>query len=163
LIGWDEILEGGIAPNATVMSWRGITGGIAAAKAGHDVVMTPTTYCYFDKYQSKDKDKEPLAIGGYLPVKMVYKYEPVPAELSEAEQKHILGAQGNVWTEYIKTPAQVEYMIFPRMLALAEVDWTPLSMRHWHVFKQRLRNFQPKLDEMGINYAPSIFKKPPKK
>ena len=122
IIGWDEILEGGLAPNATVMSWRGTQGGIEAAKEGHDVIMTPTSHAYFDYYQDDGPD-EPLAIGGFLPLKKVYSFNPIPAELSEEEAKHVLGAQGNVWTEYMKDPDKVEYMVFPRILAMGELTW----------------------------------------
>lgn len=123
IIGWDEILEGGLAPNATVMSWRGIEGGIDAAKQGHDVVMTPTSHVYLDYYQA-DSDTEPLAIGGFTPLKKTYSFEPVPEELNEEEAEYILGAQGNVWTEYIKSPEKAEYMAYPRAMAIAELDWT---------------------------------------
>ncbi len=123
LIGWDEILEGGLAPEATVMSWRGTAGGIEAARQGHDVIMTPTSHVYFDYYQG-DPELEPLAIGGLTPLRQVYAFEPVPDELTADEAKHVLGAQGNVWTEYMKTPHYVEYMVFPRLLALAEVVWS---------------------------------------
>jgi len=123
IIGWDEILEGGITPNATVMSWRGISGGIEAAKLKHDVIMTPRTCLYFDHYQTKQTENEPFAIGGYSPTKNVYNFEPVPANLTEEESKHILGAQANLWTEYISTFQHVEYMVLPRMAALCEVQW----------------------------------------
>ncbi|MEZ4778010.1 MAG: beta-N-acetylhexosaminidase [Flavobacteriaceae bacterium] len=122
IIGWDEILEGGLAPNATVMSWRSTEGGIAAAKQKHNVIMTPGSHCYFDHYQSKNEN-EPLAIGGFTSLEKVYSFNPIPAELSEEEVQYILGAQGNVWTEYMKTEDKVEYMVFPRILALSEVDW----------------------------------------
>ena len=128
LIGWDEILEGGLAPEATVMSWRGFNGGKEAAEQGHDVVMCPTSYCYFDYYQA-NPDFEPEAIGGFLPLKKVYSFEPVPEDLSADKVKHILGAQGNVWTEFIATPEHAEYMSVPRMTALAEVVWTPAELR----------------------------------
>ena len=154
LIGWDEILEGGLAPNATVMSWRGVQGGIAAAREGHDVVMTPTTYCYLDYYQSKITDKEPLAIGGYLPLDTVYSYEPVPSELSTDEAEHILGAQANVWTEYIATPELVEYMLLPRMTALAELTWTPKEMKNLEDFKKRLETQVERYKLMGWNFRP---------
>ncbi|MGN6163975.1 MAG: beta-N-acetylhexosaminidase, partial [Flavisolibacter sp.] len=124
MIGWDEILEGGLAPEATVMSWRGEAGGIAAAKMNHDVVMTPGNPVYFDHYQG-DPATEPLAIGGFNTLKKVYDYEPVPKELNEQEAKYVLGAQANLWTEYITTAEHVEYMVLPRMLALAEVVWSP--------------------------------------
>ncbi|MEO7927019.1 MAG: beta-N-acetylhexosaminidase [Saprospiraceae bacterium] len=152
IIGWDEILEGGIAPNATIMSWRGVQGGIDAAKAGHDVIMTPGDYCYFDHYQG-DRATEPLAIGGFTPLEKVYSFEPVPAELTLAETKHILGAQGNVWTEYIDTPEKVEYMAYPRAIALAEVLWTPPAKKNWTEFSTRLARHSDRLDGMGVKYA----------
>ena len=152
LIGWDEILEGGLAPNAAVMSWRGEKGGIAAAKEHHNVVMTPGEYCYLDHYQADPKN-EPLAIGGFLPLKKVYSYEPVPAGLSEEEAKYILGAQGNVWTEYLKSPEQVEYMTFPRAAALAEVIWSPKGPKDFDNFKIRLKRLAKVYDILGINYC----------
>lgn len=162
IIGWDEILEGGLAPNATVMSWRGSKGGIEAAKQGHDVIMTPNTYVYFDYYQSKDKENEPFSIGGFIPVEKVYSLNPTPKELNEKEAKHILGAQGNVWTEYIKTPEQVEYHALPRMSALAEVDWTPQDERNWDDFKSRLQQLRKRYDALGYNYAKHVFEDAPK-
>ncbi len=156
IIGWDEILEGGLAPNATVMSWRGESGGIEAAKQGHDVVMTPTSHCYFDYYQSVHPD-EPLAIGGYLPLEKVYNYHPVPEELSEEEAKHILGAQGNVWTEYIKTPEQVEYMAFPRAIALAEVNWSGKDHKDFDRFTKRLIHHINWLKKRGVNVANHLY------
>jgi hexosaminidase len=152
LIGWDEILEGGLAPDAAIMSWRGEEGGIEAARAGHDVVMTPTDYCYFDYYQA-EKDHEPLAIGGYLPLSRVYGYDPVPKILTQQETRHILGVQANVWTEYMATPAQVEYMIFPRIAALSEIAWTSPSNKNWQGFQQRLDNLVKHYDNRGINYS----------
>lgn len=154
LIGWDEILEGGAAPNATIMSWRGTEGGIEAAHAGHDVVMTPYSHLYFDYYQSEDQDSEPLAIGGFLPLDTVYAYEPVPDELSAAEATHILGAQANVWTEYMKTPEHIEYMVFPRMLALSEVVWSPRERRDYGGFLGRLPWHFDRLDALGVAYRP---------
>ena len=151
LIGWDEILEGGLAPGAAVMSWRGVSGGIAAAMAGHDVVMTPTSHLYFDYYQG-DARFEPLAIGGLLTLDQVYRYEPVPDTLTAAQATHILGAQGNIWTEYLKTPAQVEYMMFPRALALAELTWSPKAVRSWPSFEARLPHALRTLDRLGVNY-----------
>ncbi len=150
LIGWDEILEGGLAPNATVMSWRGEDGGIAAAKMGHDVVMTPGAYCYFDHYQGP-KESEPLAIGGNTTLEKVYSYNPLPASLSSEQQKHILGAQANVWTEYIATPAQVEYMAYPRACALSEVLWSPENKRNWSDFQVRMKFQYLLLQEMKVN------------
>lgn len=151
LIGWDEILEGGLAPGAAVMSWRGINGGIAAAKAGHDVVMSPTSHCYFDFYQSKQPG-EPEAIGGFLPLRTVYDYEPVPAALPPEQHKHVLGAQGNLWTEYIATPEHLEYMAYPRGAALAEGVWTPAALKNYEAFTTRLETHLQRLDALGVNY-----------
>jgi hexosaminidase len=153
LIGWDEILEGGLAPEATVMSWRGMEGGIEAARQGHDVIMTPTDHAYFDYYQGP-AEEEPLAIGGYLPLEKVYELEPVPEELTEEEGKHILGAQGNVWTEYIKTADHAEYMTFPRLLAMAEVGWTPAERKDWDDFNRRVGSHVERLDARGFNFRP---------
>ena len=138
LIGWDEILEGGLAPEATVMSWRGEDGGIKSARMGHDVVMTPGNYMYLDFYQA-DPKTQPYAIGGYTPIKKVYSYDPVPADSLTAEEcRHILGVQANTWTEYIQTPEHLEYMMFPRALAVAEIGWTPQELRTWEDFKPRM-------------------------
>ena len=156
IIGWDEILEGGLAPNATVMSWRGIAGGIEAAKQKHNVVMTPGAFCYLDKYQA-DPATEPLAIGGFLSVEKVYSYEPAPAELTPDQQKYILGVQGNIWTEYINTPAEVEYMAFPRAVALAEIGWLPAGPRNFEDFASRLKNHLKRFDKLGINYAKRLL------
>lgn len=156
IIGWDEILEGGLAPNATVMSWRGTKGGIAAAKEKHFVVMTPGTHVYFDHYQG-DRELEPTAIHGYSPLSKVYAYEPTPEELSKDEQKYILGAQANLWTEYIPTTEHVEYMAMPRMAALAEVLWTPAKLKDWESFKQRMQQQYQRYDAKGINYAKSAY------
>jgi hexosaminidase len=153
LIGWDEILEGGLAPGATVMSWRGEKGGITAAKAGHDVVMAPTDYTYFDYYQG-DPKTEPLAIGGYLPLQKVYIYNPIPAGLTQKQAKHILGAQGQVWTEYIPTPKKAEYMAFPRACALSEVLWTPMEKKDYNNFIDRLHIHLKRLDILDVNYRP---------
>ena len=155
LIGWDEILEGGmegLAPNAVVMSWRGIDGGIAAAQAGHDVVMTPTSNTYFDYYQSQDLTKEPLAIGGFLPLETVYAYEPVPPALDSTQAKRVLGTQGQIWTEYQRTPKNVEFMVFPRLVALAEVAWTPAGLKNYADFSARLRAHLARLDVLDVNY-----------
>lgn len=156
IIGWDEILEGGLAPNATVMSWRGEEGGIAAAKQQHTVIMTPGNWCYLDHYQASP-ETEPLAIGGLTTVEEVYSYEPLPASLTETEQQYILGAQGNVWTEYMKTPEHVEYMVYPRALALAEVVWTPKEKRNYEDFLRRLKQLQPWLDALQVNYARHVL------
>ncbi len=136
LIGWDEILEGGLAPKAVVMSWRGEKGGIEAAKQKHTVIMTPTTYVYLDYSQTKHEDS--LVIGGYLPLEKVYQYEPVPSVLSAADGRYILGAQANIWTEYMTSPSKIEYMIFPRVDALSEVLWSPKTVKNWMDFKKRL-------------------------
>ncbi|MFA8344075.1 MAG: beta-N-acetylhexosaminidase [Rhodothermaceae bacterium] len=156
LIGWDEILEGGLAPEATVMSWRGTKGGIAAANDNHNVIMTPTSHCYFDYYQD-EKSKEPLAIGGYLPLEKVYSYDPLPSELPKEKHKYILGAQGNVWTEYMKTPEHVEYMVFPRIDAMSEVTWTPVKNKNYEEFKTRLETQLERYKLMGINYSKSHY------
>jgi hexosaminidase len=151
MIGWDEILEGGLAPNATVMSWRGMKGGIEAAKSKHDVIMTPTDYVYFD-YGQGDPAYEPLNIGSYVPLAKVYSFEPVPKELTADEAKYIIGGQANIWTEYIKTASHVEYMAFPRMLALSEVLWSRAEDRNYADFQRRLVAHLPYLDAQGVNY-----------
>ncbi len=156
IIGWDEILEGGLAPNATVMSWRGTEGGIAAAKQHHDVIMTPGNYVYFDHYQSQGKN-EPVAIGGFTPVSEVYAYDPVPQELSKEESRFIKGAQANVWTEYIKNSEHVEYMVYPRAIALAEVLWSPADKKNYDNFLDRLKTHLPRLEAKGVNYAKHVF------
>jgi len=150
IIGWDEILEGGVAPNATVMSWRGEQGGIDAAKQHHSVIMTPTTYVYFDYSQTKQEDS--LTIGGYLPLETIYSYEPLPESLTADEQKYILGAQANVWSEYMSNPAKVEYMIFPRLTALSEVLWSPKAERNWDDFKNRLQQQYKRYDLWQVRY-----------
>ncbi|HYJ62407.1 MAG TPA: family 20 glycosylhydrolase, partial [Parafilimonas sp.] len=150
IIGWDEILEGGIAPNATIMSWRGEQGGIDAAKQHHTVIMTPGSYVYFDHAQNKNSDS--LTIGGYLPVETVYNYEPLPKELSPEEQKYIIGAQANVWSEYMSNPAKVEYMLFPRLEALSEVLWTPKENKNWDDFKNRLQQQYKRYDLWQVRY-----------
>ena len=158
IIGWDEILEGGLAPNATVMSWRGIEGGITAAKQGNDVIMTPTSFCYLDYYQSENRDSEPLAIGGYVPMEKVYSFDPTPEALTEKEAKHILGGQCNLWREYIPTETHVEYMLFPRLAALAEAVWTPKNEKNYDNYMIRLNNILKHYDAMNINYARSNLK-----
>ena len=152
IVGWDEILEGGLAEHATVMSWRGTDGGIAAAKANHDVVMSPGSHTYFDHYQSLTQTAEPLAIGGFLPIDTVYSFEPVPVTLTPAESKHILGAQAQLWTEYIRDPKELEYMAYPRMSALAEAVWTAKDRRDFPDFMQRLRPHLLRLDAMDVRY-----------
>jgi len=156
LIGWDEILEGGLAPNAAVMSWRGTEGGIAAAREGHDVVMTPTSHCYFDYYQGPPAS-EPPAIGGYLPLSKVYSFEPTPSELKAGEAAHILGAQANLWTEYIATPEHAEYMIFPRIAAIAEAGWSPQASKNWMHFAARMTAQFERYRLAGIHYAKSAY------
>lgn len=156
-IGWDEILEGGLAEGATVMSWRGESGGIAAAKQHHDVVMTPNSYLYFDYYQSLDKDNEPLAIGGYLPLETVYSYEPMPKELTADEARHIIGVQANIWTEYMPTFKQMQYMALPRMAALSEVQWSQPALKDYTSFTNRLTEFTHLYDRLGYNYAKHLY------
>lgn len=157
MIGWDETLEGGLAPNATVMSWRGEAGGIEAAKQHHDVVMTPNTYLYFDYYQSKDTETEPMAIGGYLPIERVYSYEPMPKSLSPEEQKYIVGVQANLWTEYIPDFKQVQYMVLPRMAALCESQWCAPEKKNYEAFLQRVSRLVNIYAKNGWNYATHIF------
>jgi hexosaminidase len=152
LIGWDEILEGGLAPGAAVMSWRGMSGGIEAAHSGHYVVMSPGTHCYFDHYQA-DPTTEPKAIGGYTPLKKVYSFNPVPDALSEDEEKYIMGAQANLWTEYIPDGDHAEYMVLPRMTALAEVLWLPEEKLDWINFSHRIHAFFKRFDIMGLSYS----------
>jgi hexosaminidase len=158
LIGWDEILEGGLAPNAAVMSWRGVDGGIAAAKQSHFVVMTPGSHCYFDHYQS-DPQTQPLAIGGFTPLEKIYSYEPVPETLSQDEARFIMGAQGNVWTEYMKTTEHVEFMVYPRAAALSEVVWSEKGERDYTEFLKRLGEQVKRYDVYGINYSKAALDK----
>lgn len=157
IIGWDEILEGELAPNATVMSWRGTEGGIYAAKMGHDAIMTPTTYCYLDYCQASDPENEPLNIGGYVPVEKLYSYEPVPDSLVNDYGKYIIGVQANLWTEYIPTNEQLEYMLLPRVAALSEVQWCDRGTREWTRFAQALPHMLQIYDHMGLNYATTVF------
>lgn len=156
-IGWDEILEGGLAEGATVMSWRGESGGIAAAKQHHDVVMTPNSYLYFDYYQSLDKANEPLAIGGYLPLETVYSYEPMPKELTADEARHIIGVQANIWTEYMPTFKQMQYMALPRLAALSEVQWSQPALKDYTSLTNRLTEFTHLYDRLGYNYAKHLY------
>lgn len=156
MIGWDEILEGKLAEGATVMSWRGVAGGIEAAKMGFDAIMTPTKYMYFDYYQSDKKELEPLAIGGFLPIDTVYAYRPLKDIPVEA-QKHILGVQANVWTEYIPTPEQLQYMLLPRLAALSEVQWCEPDNKDFERFKKKLTGYHFALyDTMGYTYSKAI-------
>lgn len=155
IIGWDEILEGGLAPNATVMSWTGIQGGIEAAKQHHDVIMTPGNFCYLDHSQTKKEDS--LVIGGYTPLQEVYSFEPVPSELTADQAKYILGAQGNVWTEYMHYPSKVEYMIFPRLSALSEVLWSPKSEKNWPRFSSKMQDMFKRYDLWKVNYSKAFI------
>ena len=154
IIGWDEILEGGLSPNATVMSWRGVDGGITAARQNHDVIMTPTTYCYLDYYQADPKTvRQPVAIGGLLPLEKVYGFNPSVTDSLTAEQaKHVLGVQANLWTEYIPTGPYLEYMAFPRLIAIAEIAWTPAEGKNIDDFKKRLETHKKRLDYLNVNY-----------
>lgn len=152
IIGWDEILEGGLAPGATVMSWRGEAGGIEAAKSGHNVIMTPGKYTYFCYYQSENHDGQPLALGGYVPLELVYGYNPTPKELTAEEQKHILGLQGCLWSEQIQTPEILEFMAYPRTFAIAETGWTPDSGKNFENFVSRLEGLHKRYDAIGISY-----------
>lgn len=153
LIGWDEILEGGLAPGATVMSWRGVEGGITAAKAGHDVVMSPSTHVYLDYAQSQEPGELPN-IGGNLPLETVYGFDPVPAAFTPDEARRVLGAQGNLWTEYIPSPGHVEYMVFPRLIAIAEGVWTPAEKKDYPDFLSRLAVHEERLTSRGVNFRP---------
>lgn len=160
IIGWDEILEGGLAPNATVMSWRGVQGGLTAAKAGHKAIMVPTDYGYFDYYQDKvdAETKQPyLSICCLVTVEKVYSYDPIPAEFTPEQAKLIWGVQANLWTEYIHSPEQAEYMVLPRMTALSEVQWTPVAQKNYKEFKHRIGSMRSILDKMNVNYAKHIF------
>lgn len=158
MIGWDEILEGGLAPNATVMSWRGMGGGIEAAKQKHDVIMTPNQYVYFDHYQTDDTKNEPLAIGGHSPVKVVYNFEPQPSSLTDEEKKFIIGAQANLWTEYVPDFKHAQYMVLPRMSALCEVQWTKPEQKNFDQFLTRLPRLIQVYEKSGYNYAKHLFK-----
>ena len=152
IIGWDEILQGDLAQGATVMSWRGVQGGIEAASRGFDAVMTPNGYCYFDFYQTQERDKEPFGIGGDLSLEKVYSYEPFEGLAPEAEG-HILGVQANLWTEYITTPEHLEYMLLPRMCALSEVQWCAADKKDYARFNASLDHTFEMLDAMGVNYS----------
>ena len=157
IIGWDEILDGNISPSATIMSWRGTDGGIAAAKAGHDVIMTPNTHCYLDYYQSRRIQDEPFAIGGFVNVEKVYSFDPYTPEMTQEQRSHILGVQANLWTEYIKTPEHLEYMLLPRMSALSEVQWCAPEKRDYGRFLDKMSHMLEIYKSMGFNYAKHIF------
>lgn len=156
LVGWDEILEGGLAPDATVMSWRGVKGGLEAAEQGHDVVMTPGSHCYFDHYQGP-QNEEPLAIGGFSPLNKVYQFDPIVDGMTEEEAAHVLGGQANLWAEYIPTPEHSQYMIYPRLAALAEAVWSPKEQRDWDDFSHRVQAQFERYSNQGVNYAESAF------
>jgi hexosaminidase len=153
VIGWDEMLDGGNIAGATIMSWRGEDGGVTAARKGNNVIMTPHNYCYLDYYQSANRNVEPLAQGGYLPLSKVYQYEPVPKELTDDEKHYILGAQGNLWTEYIPDHRQAEYMAYPRACALSEVVWTPMNQKSYSQFLNRWREHSKRLQMLNVNFA----------
>lgn len=159
LLGWDEILEGGLSPNATVMSWRGTVGGVEAARQGHDVVMSPNSFMYLDYYQA-DPRTEPIAIGGNLPLSKVYSFEPYLPELSTEEAKHVIGIQANLWTEYVKDLAYAEYMTYPRVMAMAEVAWSPKESKNYAQFKTRVKGQLPALDILKVNYAKAFLNQP---
>ena len=154
IIGWDEILEGELAPNATVMSWRGVKGGHQAVKLGHDVIMTPNKFMYLDYYQSEDRSAEPLAIGGFLPIEKVYSFEPYTEDMSEEEKAHILGVQANLWTEYIGENWHLEYMLLPRMSALSEVQWCQSGSKDYERFLENLKGMARIYEALGYRYRP---------
>lgn len=157
VIGWDEILEGGLAPNAVIMSWRGTEGGITAAKQHHKAIMVPHYSAYLDYYQSEDTSKEPLSIGGYLPVEKVYSYEPIPSELTDEEKRYIIGNQANLWTEYIASPEHAEYMLLPRLAALSEVQWNMPGNKDFGSFMNRLKGMLDIYRKSGYNYAKHVY------
>ncbi len=156
LIGWDEILEGGLAPQATVMSWRGVKGGLEATEQGHDVVMTPGSHMYFDHYQGP-QNQEPLAWGGHTPLSKVYEFDPIVETMTPEQSKHVLGGQANLWSEQIKTEAHSQYMIFPRLAALSEAVWSPKASRNWDDFSKRIVSLFKRYEYLGINYAKSAY------
>ena len=157
IIGWDEVLEGNLAPGATVMSWRGVKGGIEAANKGFDAIMTPNSYLYFDYYQGQERDKEPFGIGGYLPVEKVYSLDPAPDSLSTTARQHILGVQANLWAEYMTNEAIVEYQALPRMSALSEVQWTQPQRKDFNAFRERLTRFTSLLELYHYTYAKHLW------
>lgn len=162
IIGWDEIAQAKINQSATIMSWRGVEPGSKAAEAGHDVIMSPGTYCYFDHYQSDNIGKEPMCIGGYLPVSKVYEFDAAPDSLSDAAKKHILGVQANLWTEYIPNTNMVEYMLLPRLGALSEVQWTPVSRKNYDEFVKRETHMSKIYDKCGYKYAIHLWPEKPR-
>ncbi|WP_419212014.1 family 20 glycosylhydrolase [Maribacter sp. X9] len=156
VIGWDEILEGGIAPGAAVMSWRGVEGGMDASEQGHNVVMTPGNFCYFDKYQGP-QNSEPLAFGGYLPLSKVYEFDPIIEVMTPEQAELILGGQANLWSEYVTTNSHSEYMLYPRLAALSEVLWSKKKGRSWNDFSIRVKALFGRLEQMGVNYSQSAY------
>ena len=156
LIGWDEILEGGLAPEATVMSWRGVKGGVEAAKQGHNVIMTPNSHCYFDHFQGP-QNEEPLGNSGYLPLSKVYQFDPVVETMSKKEASYVLGGQANLWAEYIPTEEHSQYMLYPRLAALAETVWSPKKRRDWDSFSERIISMFKRYESLGINFAKSVY------
>ena len=157
IIGWDEILEGEVAPNATIMSWRGVGGGLEAVRLGHDAIMTPNTFFYLDYYQSLDKENEPLAIGGYLPIEKCYSFEPFTEDMTDEEKAHILGVQANLWTEYIATESHLHYMLLPRMAALSEVQWCEPQNKSWERFHNNADEFCAIYDILGYSHGKHLF------
>ena len=156
IIGWDEILEGGLAPNATVMSWRGVEGGITAAKAGHDAIMTPSPYAYLDQYQ-EEPETAPTTIGGYQTLKKTYSYNPVPDDADELVKKHIIGVQGNIWNEYMQSDERRDYQAFPRAVALAETGWTQNNRKNWNSFRSRMVEDFERMDAMNVKACRNFF------
>ena len=156
LIGWDEILEGGLAKSATVMSWRGMDGGIEAANSGHEVIMCPTSHCYFDYYQA-NPNNSPVAFGGLVTLKNVYTFNPIPDKLLEENKKYILGAQGNLWTEYVQTPQRAQYRVLPRMTALSEVLWSGPGSSSFDNFYDRLNFLKDRFRALEWSYSPGSF------
>ena len=154
IIGWDEILNPGISDDATIMSWRGVKGGIAAAKSKHNVIMAPESMVYLDYYQG-DPSLEPVAIGGFTTLQKVYNYDPTPTELTKDEEHYIQGAEGTLWTEYVNTPSYAEYMLMPRMAALSEIMWTSHENKNWESFKQRMELQYNRYDVLKVNYSKS--------
>lgn len=157
IIGWDEILEGPINQSATIMSWRGVQPGTKAANLGHDVIMSPNSNAYFDYYQTKKTGGEPLNIGGYLPVSKVYEYDPTPESMPAEAQKHIVGVQANLWTEYVTCPTLAEYQVMPRMAAISEVQWLPSSKKNFDAFKTRVTKLAKIYDRLGYVYAKHLW------
>jgi hexosaminidase len=156
VIGWDEILEGGVSNTATIMSWRGTKGGIEAAQKGNYVIMTPGAYCYFDHYQGVEAEEPPaFPYNRFLPIQQVYNFNPTPKELTAEQSKYILGAQANVWSEYLPTTQQVEYMVYPRALALSECLWSTLENKNFQSFEAKLHLHYPRLENYGINFSKS--------